>query len=92
MPQQLAVLTQAEVEDMVPVIVPVLVPVFGPLGLLRYPTRPVSKAVDVATVSIFRYLQGCPPMDYEYVIREPLSVKYHERTPLSRRGEHDGIH
>ena len=65
MPQQLADLTLAEVEDLVPVIAPVLIPVFGPLGLLRYPTKPVSMAVHVATVSIVKYLQGSPPIDYE---------------------------
>ena len=30
-------------------------------------------AVHVATVFIFTYLQGSPPMDYEYVIKELLS-------------------
>ena len=54
MPQQLADLTLAEVEDLVPVI-------FGPLGLLRYRTKPVSMAIHVATVSIFTYLQGSSP-------------------------------
>ena len=73
MPQQLADLTLAEVEDLVPVVAPVLIPIFGPLGLLRYPTKPVSLAVHIATVSIFIYLQGSPPMDYEQVIRETLS-------------------
>ena len=73
MPQQLADLTLAEVEDLVPVVAPVLIPIFGPLGLLRYPTKPVSMAVQVATVSIFTYLQGSLPMDYEQVVRETLS-------------------
>ena len=58
MPQQLADLTLAEVEDLVPVKAPVLIQIFGRLGLLRYPTKPVSMAVHVATVSIFTYLQG----------------------------------
>ena len=44
MPQQLADLTLAEVEDLVPVVALVLIPIFGPLGLLRYPTKPVSLA------------------------------------------------
>ena len=73
LPQQLADLTLAEVEDLVPVIALVLIPIFGPLGLLRYPTKPVSMAVHVATVSIFTYLQGRPPMDYEHVVRDLLS-------------------
>ena len=72
MPQQLANLTLAEV-DLVPVVAPVLIPIFGPLGLLRYPTKPVSLAVHIATVSISTCLQGSPPMNYEQVIRETLS-------------------
>ena len=72
MPQQLAVLTLAEVEDLVPVFAPVLIPIFGPLGLLRNPRNPLSMAVQMATVSIFTYLQGSLPMDYEYVIKELL--------------------
>ena len=73
MPQQLADLTLAEVEDLVPVVAPVLIPIFGALGLLRYPTKPVSLAVHVATVSIFTYLQGSPPMSYAQMIRETYS-------------------
>ena len=76
MPQQLADLMLVEVEDMVLVIAPVLIPIFGPLGLLRhprYPTKPVSMAVQVATVSMFTYLQGSPHMDYEHVVKELLS-------------------
>ena len=71
--QQLADLTVAEVEDLVPVVAPVLIPTFGALGLLRYPTKPVSLAVHVATVSIFTYLQGSPPMSYAQMIRETYS-------------------
>ena len=56
MPQQLADMTLAEVEDLVPVIAPVLIPIFGPLGLLRYPTKPVYMVVQRATMSIFTYL------------------------------------
>ena len=37
------------------------------------PTKPISTAVQVATVSISAYVQGSPPMDYEYVIKELLS-------------------
>ena len=73
LPQQLADLTLAEVEDLVPVIAPVLIPIFGALGVLRYPTKPVSMAVQVATVSIFTYLRGSPPMSYECMIQETLS-------------------
>ena len=73
MPQQLADLTLGEVEDLVPVVAPVLISIFGALGLLRYPTQPVSLAVHVATVSIFTYLQGSPPMSYAQMIRETYS-------------------
>ena len=73
LPQQLPDLTLAEVEDLVPVITPVLIPIFGALGVLRYPTKPVSMAVQVATVSIFTHLQGSPPMSSECMIQESLS-------------------
>ena len=73
MPQQLADLTLAEVEDIVPVVAPVLIPISGALGLLRYPTKPVSLAVHVATVSIFTYLQGSPRMSYAQMMRETYS-------------------
>ena len=73
MPQQLADLTLAEVEDLVPVVAPVLIPILGALGILRYPTKPVSMAVQIATVSIFTYLQGDLPMTYECMIMETLS-------------------
>ena len=72
LPQQLAGLTLADEEDLVPVIEPVFVPMFGHLGLLRNPTKPVSMAVHVATVSICTYLQASPLMDYEYAVRELL--------------------
>ena len=75
LPQHLADLTLAEVEDLVPVIAPVLIPIFGALGVLRYPTKPVSMAVQVATVSIFTYLQGIPTMSYECMIQKTLSGK-----------------
>ena len=65
MPQQLADLTLAEVEGLVPVIAALLIPIFGPLGLLRYPTKTVSMAVHIATSSICTYFQGSPPMDYQ---------------------------
>ena len=73
MPQQLADLALDEVEDIVPVIAPVLIPIFGALGQLRYPTKPLSLAVHVATESIFTYLQVSPPMNYAQMIRETYS-------------------
>ena len=73
MPQQLANLTLAGVEDFVPVIAPVLIPIFGLYGIPRYPTKPVSIAAQVATVSICSYLQGSPPMGYEFAARDLLS-------------------
>ena len=75
--QQLTDLTLAELEDLVPVVDPVLVPVFGPLGLLRYPTKPESMAVHLP-VSICTYLQGSPLMDYENIVRELLSSEVHQ--------------
>ena len=102
MPQQLAYLTLAEVEDLVPVITPMLIPIFGPLGLHRYPSKPVSMAVQVATVSIFTYLQTSPPMDYEYVIKELLScevpqvnttIKPEQQASTRKHdGDHQGPH
>ena len=73
LPQQLADLMLVEVEDLVPVVAPVLISIFGALELLRYSTKPVSLAVHIATVSIFTYLQGSPPMSYDQMIRETLS-------------------
>ena len=73
MPQQLVDLTLAEVKDFVPVVAPVLIPIFGALGLLHYPTKPISMAVQVATVSICTYLQRSPPIGYEYAVRDLLS-------------------
>ena len=61
MPQQLADLTLAEVEDLVPVVAPVFIPIFGALGLLRYPTKPVSLAVHVATVGIYFHVPSRKP-------------------------------
>ena len=74
MPQQISNLTLAE-EDLVPVVAPVLIPIFGPLSLLRYPTKPVSMAAQVATVPIFTYLQEGHPKNYEQAIRETLSIE-----------------
>ena len=47
MPQQLADLTLAEVEDFVATMVPVLAPIFGAVGVCRYPTKPLARAVQV---------------------------------------------
>ena len=69
LPQQLADLTLAEGKD----LVPVLIPIFAASGVLRYPTKPVYMAIQVATVSIFTYLQGSPPMSYACMIQETLS-------------------
>ena len=63
----------AEVEDLVPGIAPVLVPIFGPSVILGYPTKPISVAVQVLTVSICTYVKGVPPMRYENAARDPLS-------------------
>ena len=93
MPQQLADLTLAEMEDLVPVVAPVLIPIFGHLGILRYPTNPVSLAVHIATVSIFTYLPY-----YAQMIRETFSGEMPqayttiktEQQAQATRGEHDG--
>ena len=58
MRQKPADLTSADVEDLVPVLAQVLVPIFGPIGILRYPTKPISVAVEVLTVSICTYFHG----------------------------------
>ena len=69
-PKQLADLILAEVEDLVPVMAPVLILIIAPLELLRYPTKPIAVAVQVATVSTCTYLQSSPRMDYENAVRE----------------------
>ena len=84
MPQQLADLTLAEVEDLVPVVAPVLIPKFGPLGLLPHPTKLKSMAVQVATVPIGTYLQGSPPMSYEYTVHYFQSGEMSSLIPPSR--------
>ena len=47
MPQQIADLTLAEVEDFVVAMAPVLAPIFGAIGVCRYPTKPLANAVQV---------------------------------------------
>ena len=56
MPQQLADLTLAEVEDLVPVVALVLIPIVGPLGLLCYPTKPAS----LACLSLLTFKEAHP--------------------------------
>ena len=73
MPQKLADLTLAEVEDLVPVQAPVLAPIFGAIGIARYPTKPVSLAVSVPTVYICTYLQGVRPHTYATMLANTLS-------------------
>ena len=50
MPQQLADLTLAEVEDFVDTMIPVLAPTFRAVGVCRYPTKPLARAVQVHMV------------------------------------------
>ena len=73
MPQQIADLTLAEVEDFVAVMAPVLAPIFGAVGVCRYPTKPLATAVQVHMVSFSTYLRGRPPLAYPRVIHAVLS-------------------
>ena len=73
MPQQLADLTLAEVEDFVATMAPVLAPIFGAVGVCRYPTKPLARAVQVHMVSFCTYLQGRPPLTYPRVVQAVLS-------------------
>ena len=73
MPQQLADLTLAEVEDFVATMLPVLAPIFGAVGVCRYPTKPLARAVQVHMVSFCTYLQGRPSLTYPRVIQAVLS-------------------
>ena len=73
MPQQLADLTLAEVEDFVATMIPVLAPIFSAVGLCRYPTKPLARAVQVHMVSFCTYLQGRPSLSYPRVIQAVLS-------------------
>ena len=58
MPQQIADLTLAEVEDFVAAMAPVLAPIFGAIGVCRYPTKPLAIALQVHMTSFSTYLQG----------------------------------
>ena len=69
MPQQLAELTLAEVATMAPV----LAPIFGAIGVCRYPTKPLARAVQVRMVSFCTYLQGRPSLTYPRVVQAVLS-------------------
>ena len=73
MPQQIADLTLAEVEDFVAAMAPVLVPIFGAIGVCRYPTKPPATAVQMHMRSFCTYLQGRPPLAYPRVVHAVLS-------------------
>ena len=73
LPQQLADLTLAEVEDFVAAMAPVLAPIFGAVGVCRYPTKPLAMAVQVHMVSFSTYLQGRPSLAYPRVVHAVLS-------------------
>ena len=72
-PQKLTYLTLVHVEDIITALASALVPILGPIGILRYPTKPRSVAVQVPIVSICAYLQGILPMSYERAGRDILS-------------------
>ena len=73
LPQQVADLSLAEVEDFVAAMASVLAPIFGAVGVCRYPTKPLSVAVQVHMVSFCTYLQGRPSLAYPRVIQGVLS-------------------
>ena len=73
MPQQIADLTLAELEDFVATMAPVLAPPFGAIGVCRYPTEPIAMAVVVHTVSFCTYLQGSPALSYPRVLDAVMS-------------------
>ena len=73
LPQQIADLTLAEVEDFVAAIASVLAPIFGAVGVCRYPTKPLAAAVQIHMVSFSTYLQGRPSLAYPRVIHAVLS-------------------
>ena len=88
MPPQLADLTLAEVEDFVPAMASILAPIFGAIGVFRYPTKPIAKAVLVHPVSICTYLQGSQPLVYPKVLsaimtREKASPLPREHNPVN---------
>ena len=73
LPQQIADLTLAEVEDFVAAMAPVSAPIFGAVGVCRYPTKPLATAVQVHMVSFSTYLQGRPSLAYPRVVHAVLS-------------------
>ena len=73
MPQQIADLTLAEVEDFLAAMAPVLAPIFGAIGVCRYPTKPLATAVQVYMTSFSTYLQGRPSLAYPRVVHAVLS-------------------
>ena len=73
LPQQIADLTLAEVEDFVAAMAPVLAPIFGAVDVCRYPTKPLAMAVQVHLVSFSTYLQGRPSLAYPRVVHAVLS-------------------
>ena len=73
MPQQIADLTLAEVEDFVAAMAPVLAPIFGAIGVCRYPTKPLAMAVQVHMVSFCTYVQERPSLAYPRVVHAVLS-------------------
>ena len=73
LPQQIADLTLAEVDDFVAAMAPVLAPIFGAAGVCRYPTKSLAAAVQVHMVSFSTYLQGRPSLAYPRVIHAVLS-------------------
>ena len=88
MPQQIADLTLAEVEDFVAAMAPVLAPIFGAVGVCRYPTKPLATAVQVHMVSFSTYLRGRPSLTYPRVIHAVLSGEVpHEYTTIKSERE-----
>ena len=73
MPQQIADLTLAEVEDFVAAMAPVLAPIFGAVDVCRYPNKPLAMAVQVHMVFFCTYLQGRPSLAYPRVVHAVLS-------------------
>ena len=60
-------------EDFVATMAPVLAPIFGAVGVCRYPTKPLARAVQVHMVSFCTYLQGRPSLTYPRVVQAVLS-------------------
>ena len=73
LPQQIADLTLAEVEDFVAAMAPVLASIFGAVGVCRYPTKSLATAVQVHIVSFSTCLRGRSSLVYPIVIHAVLS-------------------